>query len=405
LFACQTYDAWVSWEKISFLKTMINRDLLSAVKYALEHFPAVTMIGARQVGKTTLALQLSADIGGSVFDMENPQHRLMLEDPMTVLSELRGELVVIDEAQRMEELFPVLRVLIDQDRRPGRFLLLGSASPDLHRQSAESLAGRNKTLVLHPLTIAEVGSANKDKLWIRGGFPLSFTAGDNVYSMEWRQAYLKDLVERDLRLLGFDLPPERMRRFILMLAHLHGQLWNASQLARSLGIGTTTAGRYLDVMQQTLLVKRLSPYYVNLGKRLTKSPKVYLADSGLLHALLNVESKLDLLAHPVAGTSWEGFVLQQLDAVLPVNWEISFWRTAAGAEIDLLILRNNKPFIAIECKVNATNPRPSRGYYQACDDLNIENRWVIYPGEKRLPLPHDSEVIPLSDALVRMNNF
>jgi uncharacterized protein len=348
---------------------------------------------------------LSADIGGSVFDMENPQHRLMLEDPMTVLSELSGELVVIDEAQRMEELFPVLRVLIDQDRRPGRFLLLGSASPDLRRQSAESLAGRNKTLVLHPLTIVEVGSANKNQLWIRGGFPLSFTAKDNVYSMEWRQSYLKDLVERDLRLLGFDLPPERMRRFILMLAHLHGQLWNASQLARSLGIGTTTAGRYLDVMQQTLLVKRLDPYYVNLGKRLTKSPKVYLADSGLLHALLNVESKLDLLAHPVAGASWEGFVLQQLDAVLPVNWEVSFWRTTAGAEIDLLILRNNEPFIAIECKVNATNPRPSRGYYQACDDLNIENRWVIYPGEKRLPLPYDTEVISLPDALARMNDF
>ena len=380
---------------------MIERTLHATVRQALGRFPAVTMIGARQVGKTTLAEQLAQELGATIFDLEDPRHRLILEDPLTTLNDLSSQLVVIDEAQRMGELFPVLRVLIDQNRRAGRFLLLGSASPDLRRQSAESLAGRNRTIILHPLSLSEVGGNNQDRLWMRGGLPPAFIADGNTFSMEWRLAYLTDLLERDLRLLGFDLPPERMRRFILMLAHLHGQLWNASQLARSLGIGVTTAGRYLDIMQQTLLVKRLDPYFANLGKRLTKAPKIYIADSGLLHGLLNIDTKLNLLAHPAAGTSWEGFVLQQLAAILPVNWELSFWRTAAGAEIDLLVLRNNTPFIAIECKLNASNPRPTRGYYQACDDLNIEHRWIVYPGADRLPLPHRSEAISLQETLQR----
>lgn len=321
---------------------------------------------------------------------------------MATFSELRDQLVIIDEAQRMPDLFPILRVLIDENRRAGRFLLLGSASPDLRRQSAESLAGRLQTLVLHPLNLRETSPENQDALWMRGGLPPSYLAENDSSSLEWRDAYLRDLVERDLRLLGFDLPPDRMRRFVLMLAHLHGQLWNASQLARSLGMGASTAERYLSAMQQTLLVRRLEPFHANLGKRLTKAPKIYLADSGLLHGLLGIRSKLKLLENPAAGTSWEGFVLQQIDASLPFGWDATFWRTAAGAEIDILLLDHGRPAIAIEAKLNATHPKPARGFYQACDDLAIERRWIVYPGSERIPLAGGAEVISLAECLTRL---
>jgi len=378
---------------------MIRRQLKTRLEQALDDFPAVALVGARQVGKTTLARQLAENIPATLFDLENPRHCLMLEDPLTALESLQDRLVIIDEAQRMGELFPVLRVLIDQDRRPGRFLLLGSAAPDLRRQAAESLAGRICTLQLHPLTLGEVGVEQQEQLWLRGGMPLSFLATTDAKAQTWRQAYLKDLVERDLRLLGFDLEPDRMRRFLLMVAHLHGQLWNASQLARSLGVAPTTASRYLDIMQQTLLVMRINPFYRNLGKRLIKAPKVYLADSGLLHSLLGIKDKLQLLGHPVAGSSWEGFVLQQVAAVLPEGWEISFWRTSAGAEIDLLVLRHGEPHIAIEVKLNASKPRPRRGFHQACDDLQIEQRWLVYPGQEGFPLSHGVQVRPLVDVV------
>ena len=381
---------------------MIKRTLQQGLLQALEEFPAVTLIGPRQVGKTTLSQQVAQQMTATVFDLENPRHRMVLEDPLASLEDLSDQLVIIDEAQRMGDLFPVLRVLIDQDRRPGRFLLLGSAAPNLRRQSAESLAGRLQTLQLYPLRLAEVDEQSQDKLWLRGGLPPAFLAESNHKAMTWRQAYLRDLVERDLRLLGFDLSPERMRRFILMLAHLHGQLWNASQLARSLGIGATTAGRYLDIIQQTLLVRRINPYYRNLGKRLTKSPKVYLADSGLLHALLGISDKLELFAHPVAGASWEGFVLQQIAAQLPDSWETSFWRTAAGAEIDLLLLKNGEPQIAVEIKLNSSKPKPRRGFYQACDDLQIEQRWVVYPGSEIFLLSQEVQILPLPEALRRL---
>jgi len=381
---------------------MIDRHLEKEIRGALTRFPAVTMIGARQTGKSTLARKIAASLGGTVFDLENPRHRLVLEDPLAAFAERSTGLVVIDEAQRMGDLFPLLRVLIDENRRPGRLLLLGSASPDLRRQAAESLAGRNRTLILHPLDLPEVGAEHQNRLWMRGGLPPAFAAPDDPASLEWRCAYLSDLFERDLRLFGFDLPPERMRRFLGMLAHLHGRLWNASQLARSLGIGATTAARYLDIMQQTLLVKRLNPYYANLGKRLIKAPKVYLADSGLLHALLRLETRLDLMAHPVIGASWEGFVLQQMAAILPDDWETSFWRTSAGAEVDLLLLRRGRPFAAIECKANVSRPKPTKGFFQACEDLKVDRRWVVYPGQECLPLGKGGEVLSLAEVLVRL---
>ena len=387
---------------------MLSRKLEKDIRSALNRFPVVTLVGARQSGKTTLAGKIAADPALRVqfYDLENPRHALAMEDPMSALGAAGDKLVIIDEAQRMPALFPVLRVLVDANRRPGRFLLLGSASPDLRRQSAESLAGRVQTLVLRPLTLDEVGGqAQLDTLWARGGFPEAFLAASDDASMEWRNAYLRDLVERDLRLLGFDLPPERMRRFMLLLAHLHGQLWNASELARTLGIGTNTASRYLDAMSQTLLVRRLEPYFRNIGKRLTKSPKVYLADSGLVHALLGIPDKAALLGHPALGASWEGFVLQHLDASLPAGWDVAFWRTSAGAEIDFLLLKNGRPEVAIEAKANATNPKPARGFHQGCEDLEIKHRWLVYPGDEPLTLPQGTEVIPLPECLARVRGL
>jgi predicted AAA+ superfamily ATPase len=327
---------------------------------------------------------------------------------MGALGGLDDTLVIIDEAQRMPALFPVLRVLVDANRRPGRFFLLGSASPDVRRQSAESLAGRAQTLVLRPLALDEVGGqAQLGKLWMRGGFPEAFLAGSDPASMEWRDAYLRDLVDRDLRLLGFDLPPERMRRFMLLLAHLHGQLWNASELARALGIGANTAARYLDTICQTLLVRRLEPYYKNLGKRLVKAPKIYLADSGLAHALLGIPDKPALLGHPAQGASWEGFVLQHLDACLPAGWDVAFWRTSAGAEIDFLLLKNGRPEVAIEAKASETHPKPARGFHQGCEDLNIsmKRRWLVYPGGEPLALPQGAEILPLEECLNRIRQL
>ena len=382
---------------------MIPRYLMTSLQSALDRFPVVTMVGSRQVGKTTLAKQIAKTTKSLFFDLENPRDQLILEDPLQALSSVQDKLVIIDEAQRNRDLFPVLRVLIDENRRPGRFLLLGSASPDLRRQSAESLAGRNKTLVLHPFNLLEAGVENQSDLWVQGGFPLSFLSENKEFSMEWRREFLKDLIERDLRLLGFEMHPDRMRRFMLMLAHLHGQSWNASKIARSTGLGTSTVTRYLDSIQQTLLVTTLMPYYANLGKRLIKSPKLYLSDSGLHHCFMGLPAKNDILGHPCAGASWEGFVLQQIRSVLPEDQELMYWRTAAGAEIDILVLSGNQPKIAIECKLNTTRPAPRRGFTVSCDDLDIEQRWVAYPGDKSFALPNNIQVKPLKEILVLLS--
>ena len=379
----------------------IPRSAQNSVLAALAQFPAVALVGPRQCGKTTLVRMLDPSPAPVFFDLEDPRDRLILEDPLRALQV--GELVVIDEAQRMPELFPVLRVLIDQNRRPGQFLLLGSATPDLRRQSAESLAGRLLPLELTPFTAQEVvpNLFSLEVLWERGGFPLSLLAATSEQSFLWRQQYVRDITERDLRLLGFDLPPARMYRFLQMLAHNHGQLWNASQLARSLEVGATTAGRYLDVIQQTYLVRCLPPYLRNTGKRLTKSPKVYIRDSGILHSLLALQSREQVLGHPVAGYSWEGFAVEQFAAVLPLGWELAFWRTAVGAEIDLLLLHGSHPIIAAEMKMNTTNPRPGRGFYEGCKELAPREKWVIYPGDEPLALPNGVLALPLAEAVER----
>lgn len=383
---------------------MIQRSLLEILFQRLKQSPAVALHGARQTGKTTLALQVREKRDGVYFDLEDPQHYDLFTNPVSILDQYRHKLVIIDEAQRRPELFPILRVTIDSDRRPGRFLLLGSASPDLARQRAESLAGRVSVIDLPPLTLQEVIPAGmtRDALWLRGGFPKSLLAETDDASLQWRRDYLRDFFDRDLRLLGFDLDPERARRCFLMLAHVHGQLWNASQLGRSLDVSPHTATRYLDALCQTYLVRRISPYFANVGKRLRKAPKVYFADTGLLHAILGIAGKDALIRHPAAGFSWEGFVVEQIAALLPFGWELSFWRTSGGSEIDILLLNTARPAVAIETKLNETNPRPRRGFYQACADLKITHRWLAYPGNRSLQLDGNYELLPLPIMLERL---
>lgn len=383
---------------------MISRQLYKTVEKTLTQSPVTAIIGPRQCGKTTLARQFIKEKTVHFFDLENPADQYALEDPVFALEQYHDKLVIIDEAQRMPELFPAIRVLIDQNRKPGRFLLLGSASPDLRRQSAESLAGRIVTLELTPFLLQEInsGADHLDKLWVSGGFPPSFLAGDSSTSLQWRIHYLRDVVERDLGLLGFNLPPARMWRFMQMLAHNHGQLWNKAQLARSLDIGATTAGRYLDAIQQTLLVRQLQPFHKNLGKRLIKSPKVYIRDTGLLHALLGLNSRDQLLGHPVRGTSWEILVIEQMASCLPLGWDLGFWRTSGGSEIDLLLISGGEVKIAIEIKSGLT-PRPGRGFYEGCKNLNPAEEWIIYPGRQTILLNKGKTIaLPVMEAVNRL---
>ncbi len=385
---------------------MIARQLHKTLEKSIHESPVTALIGPRQCGKTTLAKQFIRDSSVHFFDLEDPADQFALEDPVYALRQYKDNLVIIDEAQRMPELFPALRVLVDQNRRPGRFLLLGSATPHLRRQSAESLAGRIITLELTPFLHNEIVSDadSLDKLWTHGGFPPSYLAITDTSSFQWRIHYLRDVVERDLGLLGFNLPPERMWRFLQMLAHNHGQLWNKAQLARSLDIGATTAGRYLDAIQQTLLVRRLQPFHKNLGKRLVKSPKVYVRDTGLLHALLGLKSREQLFGHPVRGNSWEILVIENIAACLPLGWELAFWRTSGGSEIDLLLISGLEVKIAIEIKTGLA-PKPRKGFYQGCKDLQPDEQWVIYPGERIMPLNKGELLaLPLLDAMDRLSN-
>lgn len=385
---------------------MISRLLTQKIQQSLLSSPATALVGPRQCGKTTLARLFFLGKDVHFFDLENPTDLFALEDPMFALEQYRDDLVIIDEAQRMPQLFPVIRVLIDQDRKPSRFLLL-SSTPHLRRQSAESLAGRIITLELTPFLTGEVTPehATLNSYWLRGGFPPSLLSDTDGASLQWRINYLRDVVERDLGLLGFRLPPDSMWRFLQMLAHNHGQLWNKAQLARSLDVGATTAGRYLDAIGQTLLVRRLQPFYKNLGKRLIKSPKVYIRDTGLLHALLGIADWDQLLGHPVKGNSWEGLVIEQLIACLPLAWEPYFWRTGGGAEIDLLLVIGNEVKIAVEIKAGLT-PKPGRGFHEGCHDLQPQERWVVYPGDRIFPVGRNNTLaLPLSEAIKRLTGY
>ena len=379
---------------------MIPRQKSQLVSARLEQFPAVALLGPRQVGKTTLA-ELIAEGRRSVYlDLENRADREKLSDAALYLSGHEDKLVILDEVQRVPELFQTLRGLIDKGRRrdirAGRFLLLGSASVDLLKQSGESLAGRIAYVELEPLNVLEVDGDAREALWIRGGFPDSFLAETDEASGIWRENFLRTYLERDIPQLGPRVPAETLRRFWTMLAHLQGSTLNAAQLARSLAVDGKTVARYLDLLVDLLLVRRLPPFHANVGKRLVKSPKVYVRDSGIVHALLGLDDRDAVLGHPVVGGSWEGFVLENLLGAAPERLKPWFYRTAAGAEIDLVLEMPGGRLWAVEIK-RGLSPKLDKGFHHARQDLEPERSFVVYSGDDRYPKGEGVEVIGLGE--------
>jgi predicted AAA+ superfamily ATPase len=366
--------------------------LRAQIAASLGRSRGVVLVGARQVGKTTLARGFVAAGPAHYFDLEDPRVEAQFESPMLVLEHLKG-LVAIDEVQRAPELFKVLRVLMDRDPLPAKFLLLGSASPGLLRQSSESLAGRIEVIETGGFTLDETGAGALPALWLRGGYPLSFLAASDANSRRWRQSVTSLFLERDLPQLGINVPAPAMRRFWTMLAHLNGQVWNAAEPARSLGVNESTARRYLDWLTQTFMVRQLQPWFENLGKRQVKSPKIYFRDTGLLHELLGITDEAALLAHPKSGSSWEGFALEQMLRIAAPD-EAWFWATHAGAELDLLMVKDGRR-VGVEFK-RMDAPRLTPSMRTAMHDLKLEALYVVYPGEHRYTLAERIEAVPLA---------
>ena len=365
---------------------MIKRRIQGAVEASLRKYPVVGIVGSRQAGKTTLAKMIRKGITKKVIylDLELPSDLNKLHDPELYMGQFADSLVIIDEIQRMPSLFPLIRALVDRKRTGGRFLILGSASPELIKRSSESLAGRIIYHELSPFSIHETGHKNIRQLWLRGGYPLSCLAESVEDSFSWREAFIKTYLEMDIPQLGIRVPSAQLRRFWTMLAHSHGHLWNASQIAGSLGISAPTVRSYLDILEETFIARRLQPYYTNIKKRLIKAPKVYIRDSGILHSLLRIGDIEDLMGNPSAGRSWEGFVVEQIIGLLPEGWSYFFYRTSAGAEIDLLLVdKKNKP-VGVEIKYSAS-PKAERGFWNALEDLSCRKAFIVYPGEETYP--------------------
>ncbi len=393
---------------------MITREALKLVQNRLTHFDSVALIGPRQVGKTTLAHQIEVEWGSGAkyLDLEKPADRRLLHDPDAYLSRYSDHLVILDEIHRIPEIFEVLRGQIDERRRlrrtKGKFLILGSASMNLLRQSSESLAGRISYVELVPLMLGEVmfqgtnsekqQSIKLERLWLQGGFPLSYLYTDKDVSMQWRKDFILTYMERDLPQFGFQVDTEIMERFWRMIAHDQGELFNAQRYARSLGISGHTVVRYLEILQRLLLVRLLPPWHSNTGKRLIKSPRPFVRDTGILHALLNLHTTDDILSHSVVGKSWEGFVIENIMSVAINRAKPYFYRTNAGAEIDLVLEFAPGKCWAIEIKLSSA-PTIDKGFYSAADDISAERRILVYKGNDRFPMRHGVEAMPLIELL------
>ncbi len=381
---------------------MIKRQLHKKLEKMLDRNPAVALMGPRQVGKTTLARELGDKRNAIYLDFENPRDLVKIKDVQKFCELNKDKLIIFDEVQKAPEIFAPLRGIIDEYRRNGRkyghFLLLGSASIELLKQSSETLAGRISYLEMHPLNIQEINQNDIHKLWNRGGFPESFLAPDDESSLDWRQDFIRTYLERDIPQLGPRIPAETLRRFWTMLAHKQSSLFNASELARGLDVSSSTAGRYLDLMVDLLLVRKLQPWHSNQGKRLVKSPKVYVRDSGVTHALLNIESVNDLLGHPVSGGSWEGYVIENISALLPKLTTMGFYRTKGGAEIDLILDMGKEGIWAIEIKQSSV-PKLSRGFYTACEDLKPDRKFVVHGGKDSFPMNDAVEAVSLHNMM------
>ena len=369
---------------------------LDELHLLLRRFPVVALVGARQVGKSSLARALAERTGGATFfDLESPRDLARLEEPQMALDPLRG-LVVLDEIQRRPELFPILRVLADRPRRPARFLVLGNASGELLKQGSESLAGRIAYHELPGFTLGEVSAARLARLWTRGGFPRAFTARTEEESARWREELVRAFVERDLPLLGFRLAPQTMQRFMMMLAHYHAQTWNGAELGRAFGVTEKTVHHYLDILASTFMVRRLQPWHENLAKRQVKAAKIYLSDSGVLHSLLGIETHADLMGHPKVGASWEGFAIQQIiQRLKPSPRECFFWALHTGAELDLLIVQGRRRR-GFEVKLT-DSPSVTPSMRSAVENLRLDSLDVVYAGTEVFPMGERIRAVPVRD--------
>lgn len=381
---------------------MIKRkDLVNRVQSALRRSRVVALIGPRQCGKTTLARQLVEADSPNYFDLEDPTSLARLDEPMIALRGLKG-LAVIDEVQRKPDLFPVLRVLVDRTPSQARFLILGSASPELMRQSSESLAGRIETVTMSGFSMREVGSSAQSRHWLRGGFPLSFLARTEADSLVWRKNFIQTFLERDLPQWGIGAPAATLLRFWTMLAHYHGQTWNAAEPARSLGVSEPTVRRYLDILSGVFMIRQLTPWHANLKKRQVRAPKIYFRDTGLLHQLLGIRSEKELLSHPKCGASWEGYMIEEtIKAINPD--EIYYWATHGGAEIDLVLIKNGR-MLGVESK-RMDAPRMTPSMLIAREELNLEQIAVVYPGKKRYAMGNGVTAVPLNAVLEGMKGL
>lgn len=378
----------------------INRPQFETeVRESLSYNPVTAILGPRQCGKTTLARSISETINSSLFDLEDPaDFELLKSNPKQIFNGLEG-LVIIDEIQRLPELFPLLRVLADEANSKRKYLILGSASPDLIRNSSESLAGRIGFINLTGFRLNEVGTENLRNLWLRGGFPRSYLAQNENQSFIWRNDFIQTFLERDISMYGFNIPPVTLRRFWQMLAHYHGQVWNGAEFARAMGVSEPTVKRYLDILTGTYMIRQLQPWYENLKKRQVKAPKVYIRDSGILHTLLTLEDD-KILTHVKVGASWEGFVIEQLIQVLNTR-DCYFWRTHTGAELDLMVVKNGKK-LGFEIKYSDV-PKITRSMNSVIEDLGLDKLFLIYQGKRKLQLQKRIFALPANE--IFKNNF